>query len=86
MSLKDLPVAVGARHVAAFERAGWTVVRKKGSHRILERDGHDNHLSVPCHAGRDLSRKLLANLIEAAGMNEETYCDYFYRRVPRATD
>lgn len=83
MGLNDLPVAGGMRHVAAFEHAGWTCVRIKGSHRILERDGVENHLSVPCHGNRDVSRKLLDGLIKDAGMDHSTYCDHFHRRVPR---
>jgi predicted RNA binding protein YcfA (HicA-like mRNA interferase family) len=83
MGLKDLPVAKGARHVAAFEHAGWTCVRIRGSHHILEKDGVDPHLSVPCHARKDLSRKLLRGLIEDAGMTEEEYQDHFHKRVPK---
>jgi predicted RNA binding protein YcfA (HicA-like mRNA interferase family) len=82
VSLKDLPVAPGERHVAAFVRAGWSVVRQKGSHRILERDGYENHLSVPC-TKKDLSRALLDGLIEAAGMDHASYCEFFHKRVPR---
>lgn len=83
MGLKDLPLATGARHVAAFERAGWYCTRIKGSHHILERQGVENLLSIPCHAGRDVKRGLLAGLIAAAGMTQDEYCDYFYKRKRR---
>jgi predicted RNA binding protein YcfA (HicA-like mRNA interferase family) len=83
MSLKDLPLAGGERHVAAFVHAGWVRDRIKGAHHILEREGVENHLSVPCHKGQDMSRKLLAGLIAAAGMSEATYCDHFHKRIPR---
>lgn len=69
--------------MAAFEHAGWVCVRTKGAHRILEREGVENHLSVPCHKGKDLSRKLLAGLIAAAGMDEDTYRAHFQKRIPR---
>lgn len=82
MGLKDLPVAKGARHVSAFEHAGWTCVRIRGSHHILERDGVDAHLSVPC-SRKDLSRKLLSGLIADAGMTEDEYLAHFHRRVPK---
>ena len=83
MGLKDLPLAGGERHVAAFVHAGWACVRRKGSHQILEREGFENHLTVPCHPGKDVKRPLLAGLIKDAGMDYAAYCDHFYRRVPR---
>jgi predicted RNA binding protein YcfA (HicA-like mRNA interferase family) len=82
VSLSDLPSAKGTQHVKAFVHAGWQSVRIKGSHQILERDGVENHLSVPCHA-KDLKRTTLSGLIAAAGMDHATYCDHFYRRVPK---
>jgi predicted RNA binding protein YcfA (HicA-like mRNA interferase family) len=85
MALKDLPIAGGSRHVAAFVHAGWTCVRIKGSHQILERKGVENHLSVPCHGNRDVSRALLDGLIKDAGMEHATYCDHFYRRLPKVS-
>jgi predicted RNA binding protein YcfA (HicA-like mRNA interferase family) len=83
MGLKDLPLAPGVRHVAAFVHAGWTADRWKGSHQILEREGVENHLSVPCHKGRDLKRALLDGLITDAGMDHKSYCDHYYKRVPK---
>ncbi len=85
MTLRDLPVARGLAHVAAFEHAGWICVRIKGSHHILERSGVDNHLTVPC-TRKDLSRKLLDSLIKDAGMDHAAYCDHFYKRVPKIED
>jgi predicted RNA binding protein YcfA (HicA-like mRNA interferase family) len=83
MGLKDLPLARGEKHVAAFQHAGWVLVRIKGSHRILERDGVDAHLSIPCHAGKDVKRTLVRSQIRTAGMTEDEYLDHFYERVPR---
>ncbi|KJE24529.1 YcfA-like protein [Frankia torreyi] len=79
MGLKDLPVAVGDRHVAAFQRAGWEVARRSGSHVVLRRAGVQANLSVPCN-GQEVKRPLLAKLIERAGLTPEEYCDYFRRR------
>jgi predicted RNA binding protein YcfA (HicA-like mRNA interferase family) len=83
MGLRDLPLGPGARHVAAFEHAGWVCVRVNGSHHILEKDGVEAHLSVPCHGKRDVKRTLLRRLIRDAGMTESEYCDHFNRRVPK---
>lgn len=67
----------------AFEHAGWVLVRIKGSHRILERDGVDAHLSVPCHAGKDVKRALLRSLIRGAEMTQAEYLDHFHEQIPR---
>jgi predicted RNA binding protein YcfA (HicA-like mRNA interferase family) len=76
MGLKDLPLAVGKRHVAAFRRAGWEVVRQRGSHVVLSRAGRI--LVVPCH-DHDVKRPLLARLVERAELTIEEYCEHFYR-------
>jgi hypothetical protein len=33
-----------------------------------------------------MSRALLDGLIDAAGMDHRSYCDYFYKRLPRVVD
>ena len=76
MGQKDLPLAPGKDHVRAFGRVGWSVARIRGSHHILEKDGSESILTVPCH-NSDMSRKLLAGLIKDAGMTEQEYIDAF---------
>jgi predicted RNA binding protein YcfA (HicA-like mRNA interferase family) len=44
-----LPVISGADAVKAFQRAGWSVDRQKGSHVVLLKPGHIASLSVPQH-------------------------------------
>jgi hypothetical protein len=79
MGQKDLPLAAGSQHVAAFERCGWTCVRKsKKNHFILQAEGVEATLSIPDHG--QVKRTLLAAQIKLAGLSEEDYCNAFYKR------
>jgi predicted RNA binding protein YcfA (HicA-like mRNA interferase family) len=66
-----LPVISGADAVKAFERAGWLVDRRRGSHVILLKKGEIASLSVPQH--RELAPGALRSLIRAAGMTVEEF-------------
>ena len=61
-----LSVVSGAEAVRRFERAGWSVVRRKGSHVMMTHPEVRATLSIPQH--RELDRGLLRALIRAAGM------------------
>jgi len=67
----DLPVVSGAEAVRRFERVGWAVARRKGSHVMLTHPGVRATLSIPQH--RELDRGLLRALIRAAGMAVEEF-------------
>lgn len=56
--------------VNAFCRAGWTVLRQKGSHVILGRPGNPN-LVIPAH--RTVAPFLLRGQIRRAGLTEEEF-------------
>jgi hypothetical protein len=76
---KDLPVASGAAHVKAFERAAFVCLPKRrgnGKHFILEKAGV--HLSIPDH--KEVKRALLQKQIKLAGLTEAEYLDYFHKR------
>jgi predicted RNA binding protein YcfA (HicA-like mRNA interferase family) len=63
----------GETVVKAFQKAGWSVSRQKGSHIIMEKPGHETTLAIPHHKGRDVKRGTLRNLIKDAGMNVEEF-------------
>jgi hypothetical protein len=46
---------------------------------MLTKEGHEATLSIPCH-NKDMGRRLLANLIDHAGMDEDEYLDWFHKR------
>jgi predicted RNA binding protein YcfA (HicA-like mRNA interferase family) len=60
----------GKKAVAAFCRAGWEVVRQKGSHIILKKTGKPN-LVIPAH--RSLAPFLLASQVRRAGLTEAEF-------------
>lgn len=81
MGQRDLPLASGEQHVKAFERAGWTMVRKaKGAHFILSKDRCPHVLSISNH--REVKRALLHKQIKLAGLTEEQYVAFFRNKLP----
>lgn len=75
--LRDLPEAKGDRHVKAFKRFGWDHCRSNGSHKILEKDGVEAILSIPCGGSKNVKRRLLASQIKLAGLTFEEYIEAF---------
>jgi predicted RNA binding protein YcfA (HicA-like mRNA interferase family) len=74
--LRDLPEAKGDRHVKALRRFGWDHCRSNGSHKILEKDGVEPHLSIPC-GGKNVKRTLLHTQLKLAGISIEEYTRAF---------
>lgn len=66
-----LPAISGKEAVRAFERAGWRVSRREGSHVILTKVGTPVALSIPDHS--ELRRGTLRSLIRHAGMTVEEF-------------
>lgn len=68
----------GAKAAMAFCRAGYVVIRQKGSYVILEKKGKPN-LVIPSH--RVVAPFLLRSQIRRAGLEEEEFLDLL--NVPR---
>ena len=66
-----LPVVSGAEAVRRFERTGWSVVRRKGSHVMMTHPEVRATLSIPQH--REVDRGSLRALIRAAGMTVDEF-------------
>ena len=67
---ESLPAIPGAKVVRALERAGFTVARISGSHHVLRHlDGRT--VVVPVHAGRDIAKGTLRNILAIIGMGAE---------------
>lgn len=62
--------------VRTFQNAGWHVTRRKGSHVVMEKGGHEATLSIPVHKGKDVKRGTLRGLIKDAGMNVEGFLNH----------
>jgi predicted RNA binding protein YcfA (HicA-like mRNA interferase family) len=69
--MAQLPVISGAKAVRAFETAGWTQDRQRGSHIVMLKSGRNVSLSVPQH--RELGPGTLRALVRAAGMTVDEF-------------
>ncbi|HEX2059076.1 MAG TPA: type II toxin-antitoxin system HicA family toxin [Actinomycetota bacterium] len=80
MGQKDLPLASGRKHAAAFARCGWTEQRRRqgSNHIIMTKADHPSTLSIPDHD--EVKRRTLQVLIQAAGLTEAEYLDCFGKR------
>jgi predicted RNA binding protein YcfA (HicA-like mRNA interferase family) len=68
-----LPQLSGRETVQAFESLGWKVVRQKGRHIILIKDGQIATLSVPDH--KEVAKGTLRSLIRSAGLTVSEFLD-----------
>ena len=71
--MPSLPLLSGREVARLFENLGWEVVRQRGSHIILVKDGQRATLSVPDH--KEVGRGTLRSLIRAAGLTVEEFMD-----------
>ena len=69
--MPTLPRLSGRAVVKAFGRNAWELVRQKGSHMILVKDGSWATLSVPDH--REIAPGTLRSLVRASGLTVETF-------------
>lgn len=74
--MANLPALSGRQVIRALERAGFSVVRVKGSHHIMKKEGHPNNISVPVHSNQPLKLGTLRSIIRQAGMTEEEFLSY----------
>jgi predicted RNA binding protein YcfA (HicA-like mRNA interferase family) len=61
-----LPVCSGEEAIRAFEKAGWQVDRRRGSHVSMFKDGVPVVLTIPLH--KELDRGLLRSQIRKSGL------------------
>lgn len=74
--MAKLPVVSGREAVQAFRRAGWILVRWRGSHMMLTKEGEEATLSIPDHL--ELGHGLLRALIRDARLT----VDQFVKLLP----
>ncbi|HEX7076047.1 MAG TPA: type II toxin-antitoxin system HicA family toxin [Hyphomicrobiaceae bacterium] len=71
-----LPALKARDILKALEKAGFVVVRSKGSHRICEHVQDPSRRTViPDHGPRDLPRGTVRSIIEQAGLSVEEFLD-----------
>ena len=69
--MPSLPTMSGRETVRAFAQDGWQMVRQRGSHMVLVKEGHMATLSVPDH--REVAKGTLRSLIRASGLSVDEF-------------
>ena len=64
--MSNSPAVSGKELVKFLENRGWMVVRVKGSHHVMKRDGFANLLTVPVHSNKPLKKGTLNAILKAA--------------------
>ena len=68
--MSRLPILSARKVIRALEQIGFEVVRQKGSHvRLKHKDGRV--VTVPIHAGKDISRGLLRKILRDAELTPQ---------------
>jgi len=72
--MSRLPILSGRKVIRALEQIGFEVIRQKGSHvRLKHQDGRV--VTVPVHAGQDISRGLLRKILRDAELTPQKLKD-----------
>ncbi len=64
------------RIIAALQRAGWVVVRQKGSHMRLQKRLPNEVLKLTVPAHRPVKRSTLAHILKQARLTPEEFLKY----------
>jgi predicted RNA binding protein YcfA (HicA-like mRNA interferase family) len=59
--------------IRAFQRAGWTLVRQKGSHIKLQREVEGSTLTIIVPAHKPIKRSTLATILKQADLSIEQF-------------
>jgi len=68
-----VPPTPGARVVRALEKAGFTVVRIKGSHCFMRHSDGRRAVVVPVHAGDDVPRGTMRQILASAELTPDEF-------------
>jgi predicted RNA binding protein YcfA (HicA-like mRNA interferase family) len=71
--LTKVPSLNNPQVVAAFERAGWRIIRQKGSHIRVERTSESGTQKVTIPAHKPIKRSTLAKLLKDAEISVEQF-------------
>ena len=70
--MAKLPILSPNELIRALERAGFQIIRQRGSHvRMKHADGQV--LTLPVHPGRDIGRGLLRKILRDAELTREEF-------------
>jgi len=70
--MSKLPILTGEKIVKTLQKAGFEIIRQRGSHMLLRhRDGRTT--VTPIHKGSDVDRGLLRKIINDADLTREEF-------------
>jgi predicted RNA binding protein YcfA (HicA-like mRNA interferase family) len=70
--MSKLPILSGEKIVKILQKAGFEIIRQRGSHMLLRhRDGRTT--VVPIHKSYDIDRSLLRKIINDADLTREEF-------------
>jgi len=72
-----LPACSGEEAIRAFEKAGWQVDRRRGSHVSMFKERLPVILTIPLH--NELDRGLLRSQIRKSGLTVKQFADLLKR-------
>ena len=75
--MAELPRISGQEALRAFEKAGWSYVRRRGNHMVMIKSGTPVNLSIPDH--KELDRGTLRKLIRHSGLSVEEFVNLLGR-------
>ncbi|MFW5883530.1 MAG: type II toxin-antitoxin system HicA family toxin [Verrucomicrobiota bacterium] len=71
--MPSLPNLSGIAVVKAFEKDGWIIVRQRGSHMVMVKEGSMATLSIPNH--KEVAKGTLRSLIRSSGLTVEDFVE-----------
>ena len=71
MMAESLKLCSGAEAVRKLQKAGWIVVRQKGSHVMLTKPDYQWTLSIPQH--KELGRGILRKILRQANLSTDEF-------------
>ena len=69
--MPSVPLLSGREVVKTFETFDWRVVRQRGSHIIMSKEGEESSLSIPDH--KEVGRGTLRTLISSANLTIDEF-------------
>ncbi len=58
----------GRELIKLLEQNGWQLVRIKGSHHVMKKEGIERQVSVPVHKGKDIPKGTCKQILKKAGL------------------
>ena len=75
-----LPVISGKEAIKAFQKDGWYVANRDGSHVTLKKAGMNCNLTIPVHSNRNVKRGLLRKQIAKADLSVDEFIKLLGRK------